>query len=144
MDTPSPSMRILARRLLAASQPASDQYAQAAVLVFDKLRMTLTTFAGAEGYALLLRRAWVLAGAESPSLQSVKVGGEGRLERLEQLGADRRTGAEGAAGEAAVAIMSHLLGLLVTFIGEPFTLRLVREAWPDMSRDEEHSRTEPD
>ena len=38
--------------------------------------------------------------------------------------------------EAAVAITAHLLGLLVTFIGEPLTLRLVREAWPDASLDE--------
>ena len=41
-----------------------------------------------------------------------------------------------AGGEAAVAITAHLLGLLVTFIGEPLTLRLVREAWPDASLDE--------
>jgi hypothetical protein len=27
--------------------------------------------------------------------------------------------------------VAQLLGLLVTFIGEPLTLRLVRDAWPD-------------
>ncbi len=26
--------------------------------------------------------------------------------------------------------MAHLVGLLVTFIGEPLTLTLVRDAWP--------------
>ncbi len=40
--------------------------------------------------------------------------------------------------------MVHLLGLLVTFIGEPLTLALVREAWPDISLDEPHSTTEID
>ena len=29
--------------------------------------------------------------------------------------------------------MAQLLGLLVTFIGEPLTLRLVRDAWPNAS-----------
>jgi hypothetical protein len=38
--------------------------------------------------------------------------------------------------EAGAAITGHLLGLLVTFIGEPITLRLVRDAWPDASLDE--------
>ena len=38
--------------------------------------------------------------------------------------------------DAAVAIIAHLLGLLVTFIGEPLTLRLVGEAWPDALLDE--------
>ena len=33
--------------------------------------------------------------------------------------------------EAAVALAARLLGLLVTFLGEPITLRLVRDAWPD-------------
>ena len=35
--------------------------------------------------------------------------------------------------EEVVAIVAHVLGLLETFVGEPFTLRLVREAWPDAS-----------
>ena len=30
-------------------------------------------------------------------------------------------------------IVAQLLGLLVTFIGEPLTLRLVRDAWPNAS-----------
>ena len=127
-------MRDLARRLLAASQTASDPHVHEAVVVIEKLRISLTKFAGAEGFASLLRRALVLASAEVPSLQSVKVGADGRLEGFEQLAADTGTGAAG--GEAAVAITAHLLGLLVTFIGEPLTLRLVREAWPDTSLDE--------
>ena len=134
MDTPSSSMRDLARRLLAASQTASDPHVHEAVLVSEKLRISLTRFAGADGFASLLRRALVLASAEVPSLQSVKVGAEGRLEGFEQLAAD--TGTAAAGSEAAVAITAHLLGLLVTFIGEPLTLRLVREAWPDISLDE--------
>lgn len=127
-------MRDLARRLLAASQTASDPHVHEAVLVSEKLRISLTKFAGADGFASLQRRALVLARAVVPSLQSVKVGADGRLEGFEQIAADTGTGAGGAVeGEAAVAITAHLLGLLVTFIGEPLTLRLVRDAWPNAS-----------
>lgn len=137
MDTPSSLMRELSRRLLAASQTVSDGHVHEAAVVSEKLRIPLTRFAGAEGFASLLRRALVLASAEVPSLQSIKVGAEGRLEGFEQLPAGMGTGSE-----AAVAITAHLLGLLGTFIGEPLTLKLVREAWPDTLMDEQHQEDE--
>jgi hypothetical protein len=129
-------MRELARRLLAASQTGSDPHMHEAVLVSERLRVSLTKFAGADGFAALLRRALVLAGGEVPSLKSVKIGPDGRLDGLEQLGAGTGAGGERSiGGDAAVAITSHLLGLLVIFIGEPLTLRLVREAFPDTPLD---------
>ena len=129
-------MRDLARRLLAASQTAADPHVHEAVVVIEKLRIILTKFAGAEGFASLLRRALKLTSADVPALQSVKIGADGRLEGFEQIVADKGTGAvgsEAAGSEAAVAITAHLLDLLVTFIGEPLTLTLVRAAWPDIS-----------
>ena len=134
-------MRDLARRLLAASQTASGPHVDAAVLVSEKLRISLTQFAGAAGFASLVRRALALAREEVPSLQSVKIGADGRLEGFEQLVAD--AGPAAARGEAAIAITAHFLELLVTFIGESFTLRLVREAWADTALDDEHPRIEP-
>jgi hypothetical protein len=125
---------------MAASQTASGPHVHEAVWVIEKLRITLAKFAGADGFVSLLRRALVLASADVPALQSVKIGADGRLEGFEQLVADKGTGA--AEGEAAVAITSHLLGLLVTFIGEPLTLKLVRASWPDTSLDEQHSGIE--
>ncbi len=136
MDTPSSLMRELSRRLLAASETASESQVHEAAVVSEKLRIPLTRFAGAEGFASLLRRALVLASAEVPSLQSIKVGAEGRLEGFEQLAADTGAAAEGT--EAAVAITAHLLGLLATFIGEPLTLRLERST----VLDEDHSGNE--
>lgn len=124
----------LARRLLDTSQTASDPHVHEAVLVSEKLRISLTEFAGADGFASLLRRALVLASADVHSLQRVKVGADGRLEGFEKLAADTGDGAVG--GDAAFAITAHLLGLLVIFIGEPLTLRLVRAAWADTSLDE--------
>ena len=127
MDTPSPSMRNLARRLLEASRGASDSHEPVAVRVCKTFRISLTRFAGADGFASLLRRSVALASEEVPSLQNVKFSPDDCLEGLEKMTA------RGAADKAAVAITAHLLGLLVTFIGEPFTLKLVREAWPEAS-----------
>lgn len=133
MDRPSPSLRKLARRLLAleatSESAGSDARAHEAVRVCDKLRVSLTRFAGADGFASLLRRAFALARAEVPSLDRVKIRPDCSIEGLEELTHNDGT-------EAAVAITAHLLGLLVTFIGQPLTLRLVREAWPDASLDE--------
>ncbi len=135
-------MRELSRRLLAASQTNADSHVHEAAVISEKLRIPLTRFAGAEGFASLLRRALVLARAEAPTLQSIKIGADGRLEGFEELAADRETAA--GASEAAVAITAHLLGLLSTFIGEPLTLRLIREAWPDTSLDEYIQQIEVD
>ena len=125
MDMPSPSVRDLARRLLAleaASPTATDASAHEASQVCAKLQISLIRFSGPDGFSALMRRALALARTDVALLQSVKLTADGRLEGLDQVGTD-----------GAIAITAHLLGLLATFIGEPLTLRLVREAWPDAS-----------
>jgi hypothetical protein len=113
----------------AASKSASDVQVHEAVRVCEKLRVSLTRFAGADGFTSLLRRALALARADFPSLQTATLKTDGCLEGLDVLAADRANGGP----DAGVAIIVHLLGLLVTFIGEPLTVRLVREAWPEAS-----------
>ena len=135
MDSPSASTRGLARRLLAveaAGNGAADATVHEAVRVVAKLRVSLTRFAGNDGFTSLLRRALSLARADVPGLHTVTLKPDGSLEGLEALAAEAAH--DGA--EAAGAIIAHLLGLLVTFIGEPLTLRLVRDAWPDASLDD--------
>jgi hypothetical protein len=144
MDTPSTSMRELSRRLLAASRSASAPTASEAVLVSDRLRASLTRFAGPDGFTSLLRRALALASAELPPLQCVKVTVDGRLDGWEAFAAESGPGEKSPANVAAVAITGHLLGLLVTFIGEPLTLRLVRDAWPDLALNDSNDRIEAD
>src|ERR1700730_9154105 len=103
MDTPSPSIRDLARRLLAveaASQSAADPRAHEAVRVCEKLRVSLTRFAGADGFTALLRRALALARAGVPALRGVTEKADGSLEGLEELAADARD----VGIDAAVAI----------------------------------------
>ena len=131
-------MRDLARRLLAAeaaSLIATRAPVHEAVRVCEKLQISLTRFAGSDGFNSLLRRALALACADVPSLQTVKLKPDGPPptppEGCEVLAVYATNGGP----EATVAIIAHLLGLLVIFVGEPFTLRLVRGAWPDTSLD---------
>jgi hypothetical protein len=42
----------------------------------------------------------------------------------------------GAGGVGGAVVVAHLLGLLVTLVGEPLTLSLVRDVWPDAPADE--------
>ena len=132
MDSISPSTRDLARRILVASTIVSDHDAQGAVLVCDKIRISLTKFTGVDGFVSLQRRALVLARAEVPSLQCVKVAVDGRLQGFEEVPSDTLAAAE-------AAIISHLLELLATFVGQLLMWSLVREAWPDNSLDTSHS-----
>lgn len=138
MRAPSESTRGLARRLVAACRTSSDPSVDEPGLAIERLRISLTRLAGVDGFATLLRRALTLAGRELPSLRGLEVEGDGRLMGLE------RYDAAGAGCEAAVVITAQLLELLVTFIGEPITLRLVREGWPDVSLDEYTTTSEAD
>ena len=131
-DTQSASMRGLARRLLAAeagSRSATGAHVHDGVRVCEKLQISVTRFAGSDGFSSLLRRALALARAENPSLETAKVKPDGSLEGREALAVVAANGGT----EGVVAVIAHLLGLLETFVGEPFTLRLVRETWPDAS-----------
>ena len=120
-------MRALAQRLLVLEGPlqgADDDPTAQAMRVFERLRVALARFAGSDSFASLVRRALALARADEPSLRQVSIKANGSLEGLEEI-----------AGDQIVAVVAHFLGLLVTFIGKPLTLRLVREAWPDATLD---------
>jgi hypothetical protein len=101
-----------------------------AMRVCEKFQLLLTRFAGADSFISLLRRALALASKEFPALAGVKVSADGHMERFEELVA------KSDANEAAVAVIAHLLWLLINFIGEPLTVKLVREAWPDVALDD--------
>jgi hypothetical protein len=132
MNTATPAIRNLARRLIAleSARAPSDGLIDEAVQACDKLRVPLGKLAGVAGFRSLMARAMALATAEVPWLESVQVRADGSLE-----GFDAARLPQGAVpgGEAGVVVVAQLLGLLVTFIGEPLTLRFVRDAWPDAS-----------
>ena len=95
--------------------------------VSDKLRPQLATLMGIGGFRALLARALLLAGEEVPWLLEVKVKSDATLEGLEELHARLKPN-DFLKGQ--VYLLAQLLGLLVAFIGEILTLRLIHEAWP--------------
>ncbi|MFN2516975.1 MAG: hypothetical protein ABR556_12270 [Pyrinomonadaceae bacterium] len=142
MSTTSPETQDLARRLLAfeaAHDNSSAARVDGAARVIEELRLRLIKLAGVDGFRSLLSRALTLAKAEVPSLNTVHVQVDGSVEGFDGIEQSQEAG---AAGQAGTVLVAHLLDLLVTFIGAPLTLRLVRDKWPDASMDKADLRTE--
>ena len=137
-----PAIHDLARRILAiesARAKVADTQVDEAVRACAKLQVPLSRFTGPAGFLSLLSRALVLAKAEIPALKVVQVGPAGSLAGFDELKHDQDAG-ELARGRGV--LLTHLLGLLATFIGESLTLRLARDAWPDASIDNTDLRGE--
>jgi hypothetical protein len=126
-----PESRHLAERLLtyeAVAGKSSEPTESAALRVCSKLRRPLVTLAGVAGFRSILCRALTLARAEAPSLSAVQVAADGSLKGLNELEPQIRK--EHARDEGAILI-AQLIGLLLTFIGEGITLRLIQDVWPE-------------
>lgn len=122
----------LARRLLALEAEADSGSLEPpgeVVRVCEKLRRPLAKFLGVDGYRFLMVRALSMAKAETASLKAVQVKPDGSLDGI---------GPQEA--EAAFVVLVNLLALLMTFVGERMTLRLVLESWPDAFPDDTDSR----
>jgi hypothetical protein len=120
-----PQTRELAQRLVAYESGAgktSEPAEFAAFHVCETLRQPLITLAGVAGYRSLLSRALALARAEAPSLSAVQVAADGSLQGLDEL--EAQIDAD-QAREAGVILIAQLIGLLLFFMGEGATLRLV-------------------
>ena len=135
MNDFSQKMRAIAQRLStyeASGKKDSDDGSPAGFAVCEKLRAPLARLSGVNGFRSLLSRALAVAGTEVRWLRKVHVGEDGTIERPEEMEElDRK---EIAAGE--VQVTASLLELLATFIGEPLTLSLVREVWPNTAIEE--------
>ena len=120
-----PQTRDLAQRLIASEGAAgntSEPMEFAAFRVCETLRRPVCALAGVPGFRSLLSRALTLARAEAPSLSAVRVAADGSLEGMDELG---RLIDKDRVREGGVILISQLLGLLLTFIGETMTSRLV-------------------
>jgi hypothetical protein len=145
MTTP-PEMRDLAHRLLtyeAIAEKTSEPVGSATLRVYEKLRQSLGTFAGAAGFQSLAFRALTQAKSEAPGLWAVQVAADGSLQGLgefepqsgefepqsgefePQLGSGKNQVSEGG-----VILIARLLGLLLIFLGQTLTLSLLRNSWP--------------
>jgi hypothetical protein len=123
-------MRDLAKRLIScktAGNRSAPATALAAFHVCEKLHAHMAALMGNAGFRALLAHALALAAAEVPWLRSVRMKGDGAFEGLEehQAQVDQTELTEGG-----LVVLAQLLGLLVSFIGERLTFRLVGEVWP--------------
>ena len=144
MRSATPKLRKFARRLLALetrSGHTGETAESAAFRVVEKLRRPLSLLAGTAGFGALLSRALALAKGEVRWLNAVHADANGSLEGLQDVGG-QVTPAQMAEGEAV--LIAQLVGLLVTFIGETLTARLMQEVWPEVSVRELNSETEKD
>jgi hypothetical protein len=127
------SFRALATRvLIRRAGPDADGagLAAAAGRASDELARVLTPLIGGMGIAALAARAVHLAQREYAWLPETR-----RPEQTEGLFNYVRVSLEkqdpAVAAEAAAAVLSIFIGLLVRLIGEPLTARVMRQAWPD-------------
>ena len=130
-----PQMRKFATSLMAYEARGTqslDARAAAFFAVSEKLRPQLAMLTGTGGHRALLTRALALAKAEVVWLRAVRVSADGSLEGIEKPQARIQPN---ALFEGRVVLLARLLGLLVAFIGQDLTLRLVRDVWPEVPLD---------
>jgi len=144
--TTLPEMRDLAHRLLtyeAALDETCESTDGAFLRVYEKLRQSLGAFAGAAAFHALSSRALVLARSEAPSLWSARVTANGSLQGLSEVDSQQITDKDRAGkyseGDGGIILLSRLLGLLLTFLGEALTFSLLRNAWPGAEFDDRNS-----
>jgi hypothetical protein len=136
-------MRDLAHRLLhyeIIAGKTSDPSESATLRVYEKLRHGLGEFAGVAGFQSLASRALALARTEAPSLSAAQVAADGSLQGLgefeHQTDIDKNRAGKSPIGEAGTVLIARLLGLLILFLGEALTLRLLRGTWPGAAFDD--------
>ena len=132
----TPKLKAFARRLMAyetaATKPAR-AHNSAAFRVCEKLRQPLSRLAGVAGFRSLLSRALALTNDEARWMKAIHVKADGSLEGLEEAKSQL---SESEIAEGEVVLVAQLIGLLITFIGEELTLRLVQDSWPDAPFDD--------
>jgi hypothetical protein len=134
MNRINPEIRNLALDLIAceaAYAPTNGRVGDA-MRVCEKVRSPLVKLAGVVGVRSLMARTMALAKSEVFWLDSVQICADGSLEGFDVAISPPDTLPP---DEAGLEVLVQLLGLLVTFIGEPLTLRLVRDVWPDVRSD---------
>lgn len=127
-----PEMRDLAHRLLtyeANADNTSESAESTTLRVYEKLRQGLGAFAGSAGFQSLAFRALTLARLEVPRLSAVQVSADGHLQGMSEIAFPIDAEKDWAL-EGGVVLISHVLGLLLIFLGEVLTMNLLRDMWP--------------
>ena len=131
------ALRQLALKVLAqhaGSTAGAEALAAAARRAYDDLARVSAPLIGQVGVEALAGRALHLAQREYPWLVQTREPGQAERPFTQVIACLERQD-PAVAIEAAGAVFATLTGLLVTFIGEPLTARLLRQAWPDAFAD---------
>jgi hypothetical protein len=130
------ALKVLAQR--AGSAASAEALAAAARRAYEDLARVSAPLIGEVGVEALTGRALHLARRDYPWLVDTRETNrtEGPFAQV-IVCLERQDPAVATA--AAGAVFATFTGLLVTFIGEPLTARLLRKAWPDAFSD---ARTE--
>ncbi|HMH13481.1 MAG TPA: hypothetical protein VK578_10260 [Edaphobacter sp.] len=111
--------------------------------IYEKLRRSIGAFAGVAAFESLAFRALTQAKSEAPDLWAVQVAADGSLRALGEFkpesDIDKNKAGDDQVGEGGVTLIARLLGLLLVFLGETLTLRLLQDAWPDAAFDDGNS-----
>jgi hypothetical protein len=126
------ALKVVAQHAGAAA--GAEAIAAAARRAYDDLARVSAPLIGEGGFEALTARALHLARREYPCLVPAREP-EHAAGLFSQVVACLEQQGPAVATEAAGAVIAILTGLLVTFIGEPLTTRLLRKAWPDAFSD---------
>ena len=132
MSRATPRIRAVAVRLVAYEAKANRAAAAdlpAALHVCAKLGPHLATLMGKAGFRAILASSLAVAQADSPWLRHLQVTAGGVLEIVNTPEA----GGKADKPAESIALVAQLLGLLVAFIGENLTQRLICEVWPKLT-----------
>lgn len=133
MKRTTPLTRSFAARLIShemrGSKHSDANAPVAAFRVCQKLQPPLAMLIGRTGFRALLTRALALAKTNASWLQAADVAPDGTLSMLGGL--PTRISA-GQIAEGSVGFIAELLELLIAFIGEQLTWRLMHDAWPQL------------
>lgn len=114
-------LRDFPRRLIEHEESLGHVIGERCTLI-DQIVPSLVPLVGKAGFCSLLSRALTLARRECPELGEVQITESCTL-----------TGLSDTAPEAVRILLTQLIGLLDTFLGETLTLRLLRHAWPELA-----------
>jgi hypothetical protein len=131
------ALRQLALRVLAqyaGSTAGAEALAAAVRHAYDDLARVSAPLIGQVGVEALTDRALHLAQREYPWLVQTREPEQAEGPFTQVIACLERQD-PAVAIEAAGAVFATFTGLLVTFIGEPLTARLLRQAWPDAFAD---------
>jgi hypothetical protein len=117
-----------ARKLIASEIDHDSNAAQtelATLRVYERLRLRFRAPVGVDAFQALASRALSVAKSQFPSLSAVCVASNGDLRVLDEIEAPPRLGED---GEVGIILISQMLRLFISLLGEAATVRLIEDA----------------